>query len=61
MRLKPSVVPDGVPPLLAGVRGPRSLALAGRVADGTVLAEPTTPERVRADPEGALEQLAAVL
>jgi 5,10-methylenetetrahydromethanopterin reductase len=33
------------PPLvLAGVRGPRSLALSGRVADGTVLAEPVTPE-----------------
>ncbi|WP_432491615.1 LLM class flavin-dependent oxidoreductase [Kineococcus auxinigenes] len=47
VRLDPSAVPDGVPPLLAGVRGPRSLALAGRVADGTVLAEPTTPEYVR--------------
>jgi 5,10-methylenetetrahydromethanopterin reductase len=33
------------PPLvLAGVRGPRSLELSGRVADGTVLAEPVTPE-----------------
>ncbi|WP_432502912.1 LLM class flavin-dependent oxidoreductase [Kineococcus arenarius] len=48
VRLDPSAVPDDVPPLLAGVRGPRSLALAGRVADGTVLAEPTTPEYVRA-------------
>jgi alkanesulfonate monooxygenase SsuD/methylene tetrahydromethanopterin reductase-like flavin-dependent oxidoreductase (luciferase family) len=27
------------PPVLAGVRGPRSLALAGRAADGVVLAE----------------------
>ncbi|HEY0187824.1 MAG TPA: LLM class flavin-dependent oxidoreductase [Cellulomonas sp.] len=35
------------PPVLAGVRGPRSLALAGRVADGTVLAEPATPEYLR--------------
>jgi alkanesulfonate monooxygenase SsuD/methylene tetrahydromethanopterin reductase-like flavin-dependent oxidoreductase (luciferase family) len=35
------------PPVLAGVRGPRSLALAGRVADGTVLAEPATPEYIR--------------
>lgn len=33
-----------VPPVLAGVRGPRSLALAGRAADGTILAEPVTPE-----------------
>lgn len=37
-----------VPPLLAGVRGPKSLALSGRVADGTVLAEPVTPEYLRA-------------
>lgn len=35
-----------VPQLLAGVRGPRSLALAGRVADGTVLAEPSAPEYI---------------
>jgi 5,10-methylenetetrahydromethanopterin reductase len=35
------------PPVLAGVRGPRSLALAGRAADGTVLAEPATPEYLR--------------
>ncbi|WP_337062973.1 LLM class flavin-dependent oxidoreductase [Kineococcus sp. G2] len=55
VRLDPSAVPAQVPPLLAGVRGPRSLALAGRAADGTVLAEPVTPEYVRA----ALEQVAA--
>ncbi|AZZ55968.1 LLM class flavin-dependent oxidoreductase [Rathayibacter iranicus] len=36
--------PRVVPPLLAGVRGPTSLELAGRVADGAVLAEPVTPE-----------------
>ncbi|WP_432482694.1 LLM class flavin-dependent oxidoreductase [Kineococcus esterisolvens] len=48
VRLDPSAVPAHVPPLLAGVRGARSLALSGRVADGTVLAEPTTPEYVRA-------------
>jgi 5,10-methylenetetrahydromethanopterin reductase len=44
VRLDPSAVPAAVPPLLLGVRGPRSLALAGRVADGTILAEPVTPE-----------------
>lgn len=55
VRLDPAVLPSVVPPLLAGVRGPRSLALAGRVADGTVLAEPCTPEYVRA----AVEQIAA--
>src|SRR5690625_1192384 len=36
--------PAVVPRILAGVRGPRSMALAGEVADGTVLAEPITPE-----------------
>ena len=36
--------PAEVPALLAGVRGPRSLELAARVADGVVLAEPTNPE-----------------
>ncbi|MFC5288198.1 LLM class flavin-dependent oxidoreductase [Actinokineospora guangxiensis] len=36
------------PPVLAGVRGPRSLALSGRVADGTLLAEPVTPEYLAA-------------
>ena len=32
------------PRFLAGVRGPRSVALAGSVADGLLLAEPVTPE-----------------
>jgi 5,10-methylenetetrahydromethanopterin reductase len=32
------------PPVFAGVRGPKSLAVAGRSADGTILAEPVTPE-----------------
>ncbi|EME53111.1 LLM class flavin-dependent oxidoreductase [Amycolatopsis decaplanina] len=41
--------PPALPPkLIAGVRGPKSLAAAGRVADGTLLAEPATPEYVRA-------------
>ncbi|RMI14433.1 LLM class flavin-dependent oxidoreductase [Cellulomonas triticagri] len=40
--------PAVVPPVLAGVRGPRSLAAAGRCADGTVLAEPVGPEYARA-------------
>jgi alkanesulfonate monooxygenase SsuD/methylene tetrahydromethanopterin reductase-like flavin-dependent oxidoreductase (luciferase family) len=38
--------PTKVPPLLAGVRGPKSLALAGRVADGLVLAEGAGPTYV---------------
>jgi 5,10-methylenetetrahydromethanopterin reductase len=38
--------PVSVPRVLAGVRGPKSLALAGRSADGTILAEPVTPEYV---------------
>ncbi|MBT0993718.1 LLM class flavin-dependent oxidoreductase [Cellulomonas sp. DKR-3] len=55
VRLEPSSVPDVPPDVLLGVRGPRSLAVAGRFAHGTVLAEPTTPEYVRA----ALDQIAA--
>lgn len=39
--------PNSPPPVLAGVRRPRSLALAGRVADGLVLAEGTEPTAVR--------------
>lgn len=34
--------PAVAPPVLAGVRGPRSLELSGRVADGTILAWPLT-------------------
>ena len=34
--------PAVVPPVLAGVRGPRSLELSGRLADGTILAWPLT-------------------
>ncbi|MEN0129742.1 MAG: LLM class flavin-dependent oxidoreductase [Brevundimonas sp.] len=47
----PRVVPD----ILVGVRGPRSLAASGAVADGTILAEPVTPQYARA----ALAQIAA--
>jgi alkanesulfonate monooxygenase SsuD/methylene tetrahydromethanopterin reductase-like flavin-dependent oxidoreductase (luciferase family) len=36
--------PTVVPPVLAGVRGPKSLAVSGKHADGTLLAEPATPE-----------------
>ncbi|MET8848165.1 LLM class flavin-dependent oxidoreductase [Amycolatopsis sp. NPDC004625] len=39
--------PKTVPPVLAGVRRPKSLAVAGASADGTVLAEPSPPEFVR--------------
>lgn len=40
--------PVPVPPVLAGVSGPKSLAMAGQVADGLVLAEGTGPLSVRA-------------
>jgi 5,10-methylenetetrahydromethanopterin reductase len=40
--------PAAPPPVVAGVRGPRSLAAAGRCADGVVLAEGTGPHAVRA-------------
>jgi 5,10-methylenetetrahydromethanopterin reductase len=38
--------PAVVPPVVLGVRGPRSLEVAGRVADGVNLAEPATPDYV---------------
>jgi 5,10-methylenetetrahydromethanopterin reductase len=39
--------PAHIPPVLSGVRGPKSLAMSGRVADGLVLAECTGPAAVR--------------
>jgi 5,10-methylenetetrahydromethanopterin reductase len=36
-------LPRVVPPIVLGVRGPKSLAVAGTHADGIVLAEPATP------------------
>lgn len=47
--------PQEIPPVLAGVVRPRSLALSGRVAQGTVLPEGFGPDRVRQ----ALDQIAA--
>jgi len=38
--------PDQIPPISLGVRGPKSLALSGRVADGTILAEFAAPAYV---------------
>jgi alkanesulfonate monooxygenase SsuD/methylene tetrahydromethanopterin reductase-like flavin-dependent oxidoreductase (luciferase family) len=38
--------PDHIPPISLGVRGPKSLTLSGRVADGTILAEFSAPEYV---------------
>jgi 5,10-methylenetetrahydromethanopterin reductase len=38
--------PDQIPPISLGVRGPKSLALSGRVADGTILAEYSAPAYV---------------
>lgn len=45
--------PSTVPPVLAGVRGPKSLAVAGRAADGLVLAEGAGPTYVRQSIEQA--------
>ncbi|MFE9451980.1 LLM class flavin-dependent oxidoreductase [Streptomyces sp. NPDC006739] len=36
-------IPDAVPPVVLGVRGPKSQAAAGEVADGLLLAEPAAP------------------
>jgi alkanesulfonate monooxygenase SsuD/methylene tetrahydromethanopterin reductase-like flavin-dependent oxidoreductase (luciferase family) len=40
--------PDAVPPIVLGVRGPKSLIAAGEVAAGVVLAEPASPEYIAA-------------
>jgi 5,10-methylenetetrahydromethanopterin reductase len=40
-------VPDEAPPILIGTTGPRALEIAGRVADGFLLAEGSGPEAVR--------------
>lgn len=47
--------PHDVPPISLGVRGPKSLTLSGRVSDGTLVAELTSPAYVR----WAREQIAA--
>jgi len=39
--------PQAVPPLLVGARGPRTVALAGEIADGLVLDAGITPDGVR--------------
>ncbi|MCA9833566.1 MAG: LLM class flavin-dependent oxidoreductase [Thermomicrobiales bacterium] len=39
--------PEVVPPILLGVHGPKSIALAGRIADGVLLAENAAPHYVR--------------
>lgn len=56
LRLEDAVVPEVVPEVLLGVRGPKSLETSGRVADGTILAEPVTPEYVRAAREHIAER-----
>lgn len=47
--------PDVVPPVYAGVRRARSLAVSGRAADGTILSEPSSPDYIG----WAREQIAA--
>jgi 5,10-methylenetetrahydromethanopterin reductase len=47
--------PDEAPPVSLGVRRARSLALSGRVADGTILSEPSSVPYV----EWARDQIAA--
>jgi alkanesulfonate monooxygenase SsuD/methylene tetrahydromethanopterin reductase-like flavin-dependent oxidoreductase (luciferase family) len=45
--------PAEPPPVLAGVKSPRSLALSGRVADGTIMPEGIGPDQI----PGILEQI----
>ncbi|WP_331717853.1 LLM class flavin-dependent oxidoreductase [Streptomyces zaomyceticus] len=47
LQLHPSAVPEQAPAIFAGVRSPKSLAISGETADGTLLAEPVTPPYVR--------------
>jgi alkanesulfonate monooxygenase SsuD/methylene tetrahydromethanopterin reductase-like flavin-dependent oxidoreductase (luciferase family) len=47
--------PDVIPPVYAGVRRARSLAVSGRAADGTILSEPSSPSYIA----WAREQIAA--
>lgn len=39
--------PAATPPVLVGASGPKSLALAGAAADGTILTAGTSPSRLR--------------
>lgn len=39
--------PQTPPPISLGVRGPKGVAMSGRVADGTILAEGSSPDYVR--------------
>ncbi len=48
VRLDAPPAPAHVPPVVAGVRGPKSLAMAGRVADGVILVEGAGPSAVQA-------------
>lgn len=52
-KVKLDAPPATVPPILLGVQGPKSMALAGRVAGGVVLAEPATAAYVRQSVEYA--------
>lgn len=45
-QVKLDLAPAHVPPVALGVRGPKSLALAGRSADGTILSEGAAPAYV---------------
>jgi alkanesulfonate monooxygenase SsuD/methylene tetrahydromethanopterin reductase-like flavin-dependent oxidoreductase (luciferase family) len=47
--------PASPPPILAGVLSPRSLALSGRLAQGTIIPEGFTPAQL----PGVLKQIAA--
>lgn len=51
--------PEQVPPLLVGARGPRTLRLAGELADGVILDDVDTAEGVRAARELLAEGRAA--
>jgi alkanesulfonate monooxygenase SsuD/methylene tetrahydromethanopterin reductase-like flavin-dependent oxidoreductase (luciferase family) len=52
-KVKLDAPPEQAPPILLGVQGPKSMALAGQVAGGVVLAEPATAAYVQQSVEYA--------
>jgi 5,10-methylenetetrahydromethanopterin reductase len=52
-KVKLEAPPVTPPPILLGVQGPKSMAVAGRVAGGLILAEPATAPYVRQSREQA--------
>lgn len=59
-QVKLDLAPQHIPPISLGVHGPKSLAVSGRSADGTILAEGVAPSYVRWAREQIAQGAAAV-